>query len=89
MMDLEVTNPSNQAQWEGESDDHKQQVIELLQANLHQLDEVRTSIETQGSNKWFLKFSLKINTLCLRSSNCFYAFPINSRHLSRQQISYP
>ena len=53
MMDLEVTNPSNQAQWEGESDDHKQQVIELLQANLHQLDEVRTSIETQGNNKWF------------------------------------
>ena len=50
MMELEVTNPSNQAQWEGESDDHKQQVIELLQANLHQLDEVRTSIETQGSN---------------------------------------
>lgn len=38
----------NPIQWDGETEDHKQQVIELLQANLQQLDEVRQSIETQG-----------------------------------------
>lgn len=38
----------NPIQWDGEPEDHKQQVIELLQANLQQLDEVRQSIETQG-----------------------------------------
>lgn len=39
--------------WEGESDDFKQQVVELLQANLHQLDEVKQSIETQGTYSLF------------------------------------
>jgi hypothetical protein len=34
-------------QWE-EPEDQKQQIIELLQANLHQLDEVKMAIETQG-----------------------------------------
>jgi hypothetical protein len=37
-------------QWDGETEDHKQQIVELLQANLQQLDEVRQSIETQGNN---------------------------------------
>nr|CAH0101759.1 unnamed protein product [Daphnia galeata] len=40
---------SNPLQWNGESEDHsKQQIVELLQANLQQLDEVRQSIESQG-----------------------------------------
>lgn len=39
----------NPIQRDGEPEDHKQQVIELLQANLQQLDEVRQSIETQGN----------------------------------------
>ncbi len=53
-VDTEVINHSNQIQWEGESDDHKQQIVELLQANLHQLDEVRLSIETQGNAIFYL-----------------------------------
>ena len=41
---------SNPLQWTGESEDHsKQQIVELLQANLQQLDEVRQSIESQGN----------------------------------------
>lgn len=48
------TELNSSCHWEGESEDHKQQIVELLQANLHQLDEVRQSIETQGipSTKW-------------------------------------
>jgi len=34
--------------WDGDSEDRKQHVVELLQANLHQLDEIKVSIETQG-----------------------------------------
>ena len=34
--------------WDGDSEERKQQVVELLQANLHQLDEIKVSIETQG-----------------------------------------
>jgi hypothetical protein len=47
-----MSNPSNALQWDGETinDDHKQQIVELLQANLQQLDEVRQSIETQGTD---------------------------------------
>ncbi len=45
-----MSNSSNALQWDGETDDHKQQIVELLQANLQQLDEVRQSIETQGTN---------------------------------------
>lgn len=45
---LEETNNSNQ--WDG-TEDYKQQVVELLQANLQQLDEVRQTVETQGIDR--------------------------------------
>ncbi|EFX61727.1 hypothetical protein DAPPUDRAFT_258324 [Daphnia pulex] len=40
-LESEMSNPSNALQWDGETinDDHKQQIVELLQANLQQLDE--------------------------------------------------
>lgn len=52
--DLEISHQtSNPIQWDVEPEDHKLQIIELLQANLQQLDEVKQSIETQG----YLRFS--------------------------------
>jgi len=37
-------------QWDIEPEDSKTQIIELLQTNLHQLDEIKAAIETQGQN---------------------------------------